>query len=148
MNSGVIDFIHNPIRDPLCPFRHFGILIDFGMDQLSCFKALVSNEMCFHAMLLMSSASDDLISQRPLSNASRRHLRRVLPLLNGRLSDADAHNDDLLLYVVGILASITVLFGDYHAARMHSTGISKIIQLRGGQGEYGSSSAIQLSIDR
>lgn len=143
-----LDFIRNPIRDTLCPFRHFGIQVDFTPESISCFKQLVSDKMCFHAILLMSSASDDLVSQRQLSNTSRYHLHRTLLLLNNRLSESNAHTDDLILYVVGILASISILFNDYHAASMHSAGIAKIVRLRGGIRGRSFGSAVQLSIDR
>lgn len=110
----------------------------------------MSDEMCFHAVLLMASASDDLISRQRLSDASRHHLQRTLSLLNNRLSDANAYKDDLVLYVVGLLAATTVLFGDYRAASAHSAGISKIMRLRRelGHGGGGFSSTIPLSIGR
>lgn len=116
---------------------------------MPCFKALVSDDMCFHAILLMASASDDLMSRRRLSDASRHHLQRTLPLLNSRLSNANAYKDDLVLYVVGLLAATTVLFGDHRAASVHSAGISRIMRLRRefGGGD-GFSPTIRLSIGR
>ncbi|KAJ4247439.1 hypothetical protein NW762_013114 [Fusarium torreyae] len=141
-------FIHNPIRDSLFPFKHFGIHIDFDEDPFLCFRLLCSEKLCFRAILLLAAASDDLVSQRPLSSATYRHLRRVLPLLNRRLSEKEAYQNDITLYVVGILASIAVLFGDYHAAQAHALGLSKILRLRGSWVAVNDNPAIQLSMDR
>jgi hypothetical protein len=142
------DFLRNPVRDPLYPFRHFGLSVNPMQSSLPCFKAIVADEMSFHAVLLMASASDDLMSHRRLSDASRHHLQRTLPLLNSRLSDANAYKDDLVLYVVGLLAATTILFGDYWAASAHSAGISQIIRLRGERDDGGFSSTMRLSIGR
>ncbi|KPM36274.1 hypothetical protein AK830_g10297 [Neonectria ditissima] len=141
-------FIHNPIRDSLYPFKHFGIQIDFEEDPLMCFRLLCSEKLCFRAILLLTSASNDLVLQRPLSGTTYRHFRRVLPLLNRRLSEKDAYENDITLYVVGILASIAVLFGDYSAAHAHAVGLSEILRLRGGSGAVNENPVIQFSMDR
>ncbi|RDW65101.1 hypothetical protein BP6252_10752 [Coleophoma cylindrospora] len=141
-------FIRNPIRDPLYPFKHFGILIDLDQDPLWCFRLLSSEPLCFRAILLLTSASNDLMLRRPLSNTTYRHLRRTLPILNSRLTKSDAHEHDIILYVVSILASIAILFGDYNAAKVHSAGLSEILRLRGGVGGVNSNPLMQLSIDR
>jgi hypothetical protein len=83
-----------------------------------------------------------------MSNNTIRHLRRILPILNDRLSDTDAYKHDIILYVVSILASIAILFGEYNAAKSHSTGLSEIIRLRGGFGAIDYNPVIQFSIDR
>jgi hypothetical protein len=101
-------------------------------------------------MLLLASASNDLISRRPLSNTTRRHLQRTLCILNDRVSNAaaDAQVHEVVLYVVGILASVSVIFGDYNAAKIHAAGISEIIRLRGGLRSIGHRPVIQISLDR
>ncbi|RMJ15095.1 hypothetical protein CDV36_005249 [Fusarium kuroshium] len=141
-------FVHNPIRDSLYPFKHFGIHIDFDEDPFMCFRLLCSEKLCFRAILLLTSASNDLVLQRPLSGTTYRHLRRVLPLLNHRLSDKDAYKNDITLYVVSILASIAVLFGDYNAARAHAVGLSEILRLRGNSRAVNDNPVIQFSMDR
>ncbi|KAH8698534.1 hypothetical protein BGW36DRAFT_406490, partial [Talaromyces proteolyticus] len=141
-------FICNPIRDPLCPFKLFGIQIDFDQDPFWCFQMLVSEKLCFHALLLLASASNDLILRRSLSKTTYRHLQNTLPILNNRLSDTNAHQYDMILYVVGILASIAIVFGDHNAAQMHAAGISEILRLRGGVAAGTRNSMIHLSIDR
>lgn len=62
-------------------------------------------------MLLLNSASNDIISQQPLSSITSRHLKRTLFILNKQLSDKYAHNYDTVLYVVSLVATIAVLFG-------------------------------------
>ncbi|UPL01653.1 hypothetical protein LCI18_012587 [Fusarium solani-melongenae] len=141
-------FIHNPIRDALYPFKHFGIHIDFDEDPFMCFRLLCSEPLCFRAMLLLTSASNDLVSRQPLSRTTYRHLRRVLPLLNLRLSEEDVYNNDIAIYVVSILASIAVLFGDYNAAQTHAMGLSRILRLRGGSEAVNENPVIQFSMDR
>ena len=69
-------------------------------------------------------------------------------MLNKRLSDPNAHTHDITLYVISILASIAILFGDYSAAKLHATGLSKIIHLRGGFSAVDHNPLMQLSIDR
>jgi len=86
--------------------------------------------------------------RRPLSNTSAGHFRSILQILNQRLSEADAHEQDILPYVVSILASIAILFGDYNAAKTHAKGLSDIIRLRGGPQSFSHIPVIQLSIDR
>lgn len=113
-----------------------------------CFRLLCSEPLCFRAILLLTSASNDLVSRQPLSRTTYRHLRRVLPLLNHRLSDRDAYKNDITLYVVSILASIAVLFGDYRAAQTHAMGISRILRLRGGSEAVNDNPVIQFSMDR
>jgi hypothetical protein len=68
--------------------------------------------------------------------------------LNDRLSNTDAYKHDIILYVVSVLASIAILFGDYHAAKTHAIGLSEIIRLRGGFGASNYNPVIQFSIDR
>lgn len=142
------DFARNPIRDPLCPLKLYGILVDFDQDPLWCFRLFVSEKLCFRAMLLLASASNDLILRRPLSSRTYRHLQNTLSILNNRLSDANAHENDILLYVIGILASAAILFGDYNAAKMHAAGISEIIRLRGGISATNQNPVILFSLDR
>lgn len=133
----------------MCSFKHFGIKIDIDADPMWCFRLIVSQEMCFHAILLLASASNDLASQKPLSKASYRHLQRTLPLLNQRLSDPNAYRDDMVLYVIGILASMTIFFQDYESAQVHAAGISKIMRLRKKFAvEPKRKSMILLSVDR
>jgi hypothetical protein len=144
----LLDFIHNPIRDPLCPFKLFGILAEFDQDPLWCFQLLSSEILCIRAILLLNSASDDLKLRQPLSKRSSRHFRSILPILNNQLSETDAHKQDIILYVVSILASIAILFGDYNAAKSHAKGLSDIIRLRGGLESVSHIPVIQLSIDR
>lgn len=86
--------------------------------------------------------------RRPLSNTTYCHLRRTLPILNDRLSDTDAHEHDIIIYVVSILALIAILFGDYNVAKMYAAGLSAIIRLRGGIDAIKNNPLIQLSIDR
>ncbi|KAK7227994.1 hypothetical protein V2G26_000164 [Clonostachys chloroleuca] len=150
-NQGLLHqyFAINPIRDLMCSFKHFGIKIDIDADPMWCFRLIVSQEMCFHAILLLASASNDLASQKPLSKASYRHLQRTLPLLNQRLSDPNAYRDDMVLYVIGILASMTIFFQDYESAQVHAAGISKIMRLRKKFAvEPKRKSMILLSVDR
>lgn len=144
----LLDFRHNPIRDTLYPFKYFGILVDFDDDPSLCFQLLCSEKLCFYAILLLTSASNDLMLRQPLSSATFRHLRRTLPILNARLSDTGAYKNDITLYVISILASIAILFGDYDAAKLHAAGLSEIIRLRGGFGAINYNPVIQFSIDR
>jgi hypothetical protein len=132
----------------LFPFKHFGIHIDFDQDPSWCFRMLVSDLLSFHAVSLLTSAANDLISQRPLSNLTFRHLQRTLSMLNEKLSHPEAYKHDQILYVVGLIASIAVLFGDYTAAGMHARGLSKILRLRVGHQATEQSPAIQLAIIR
>ncbi|KAJ3463436.1 hypothetical protein MRS44_008222 [Fusarium solani] len=141
-------FIHNPIRDALYPFKHFGIHIDFDEDPFMCFRLLCSEPLCLRAILLLTSASNDLVSRQPLSRTTYHHLRRVLPLLNRRLSEENAYKNDIAIYVVSILASIAILFGDYSAAQTHAMGLSRILRLRGGSEVVNENPVIQFSMDR
>ncbi|KAL2059805.1 hypothetical protein VTL71DRAFT_10189 [Oculimacula yallundae] len=141
-------FIRNPIRDPLCPFKLFGISIDFDQDPFWCFRLLASDELCFHAILVLNSSSNDRLLQKPLSKTTYRHLRDTLPILNKRLAEKEAFKDDLILYVVGILASISILFRDYDAAKIHAIGLSEIIRLRGGISAIDQNPLIKFAIDR
>lgn len=69
-------------------------------------------------------------------------------MLNRRLSDTDTHKLDILLYVVGILASIAVLFDDYDSAQMHAAGLSEIMRLRNKPGAINYNPVMELSVDR
>ncbi|KAH6655158.1 hypothetical protein BKA67DRAFT_559633 [Truncatella angustata] len=141
-------YLRNPIRDILYPFNYFGILIDFHMDTSWCFRTLCSEQLYLRAILLLSSASNDLVLQQPLSTTTYTFLRYTIPVLNNRLSDKDEFKHDLVLYVVSILASIAILFGDFNAAKLHATGLSEVIRLRGGFGEVDYNPLIQFSVDR
>jgi hypothetical protein len=111
---------------------------------------LVSDLLSFHAVSLLMSASDDLMSQRSLSTTTFRHLQRTLSMLNKKLSHSEAFRHDQILYVVGLIASIAVVFRDYTAAGMHARGLSKILRLRDGHRHQATqqSPAIQLAIIR
>jgi hypothetical protein len=69
-------------------------------------------------------------------------------ILNDRLSDKYAYRHDMILYVVGTLALIAIISGEYEAAKTHATGLSEILRLRGGFGEVDYNPVIQFSIDR
>ncbi|KAH8886447.1 hypothetical protein GQ53DRAFT_750700 [Thozetella sp. PMI_491] len=141
-------FLCNPIRDPLNPFSHFYISVDFGQEPMICFRMLCDEPLSFHATLLLASASDDMISHKPLSSTSYYHLKHTLPVLNMLLSDAKAQKDDVIIYAVSILASVAVLFGDYDAAASHAAGLSQLIRLRGGFRALDANPLVQVSLDR
>ncbi|KAM0811463.1 hypothetical protein AB5N19_11819 [Seiridium cardinale] len=141
-------YLRNPIRDILYPFKYFGVLVDFREDPLWCFRTLCSEDLYFHVIRLLTSASSDLISQQPLSTTTHRYLRRIIPVLNNRISDANAFENDVILYVVSVLALIAILFGDYNTARTHAIGLAEIIRLRGGFGTVDYNPVVQFSIDR
>ncbi|CAH0037058.1 unnamed protein product [Clonostachys rhizophaga] len=141
-------FVRNPIRDPICPFELFNLFIDFGQDPFQCFRALTGDMLCFRATLLLTSACEDLIIQRPLSGGTLTHLRLLLPILHSRLSDAASHQTDLILFAVGIMVSIAVLFGDQTAMAAHAVGLRQIIHLRGGFRALDHNHMVQFSLDR
>ncbi|KAK6076527.1 hypothetical protein SCUP515_05356 [Seiridium cupressi] len=90
----------------------------------------------------------DLISRQPLSTITDRYLRRIIPILNDRISDANAFENDVILYAVSVLALIAILFGGYNTARTHAIGLAEIIRLRGGFGTVDYNPVVQFSIDR
>ncbi|KAH8655881.1 hypothetical protein BX600DRAFT_470463 [Xylariales sp. PMI_506] len=141
-------FMRNPIRDTLYPFKHFGIQLDFGEDPMWCFQMLCSDQLYFRAMLLLNSASEDLVLRQPLSKTTYGHLRGILPILNRRLSQAHVYNHDMILYVISVLAATAIAFKDYTAAKTHAKGLSEIIRLRLSSGAITLSPVIQFSIDR
>ena len=142
------DFVRNPIREPMCPFKHFQISIDSDSDRLGCFQLLCLDNMSLHATLLSTSASEDLASNRPLSSETRSHLRHTLRMLGSRLQNANAQQHDQLIYVISILVLIAVLFDDQAAVAVHSAGLRRIIALRGGFRALSYSPMLQISLDR
>lgn len=118
------------------------------MDPLWCFRSLCSEQLYFRALLFLASASHDLVLRQPLSNITQRYLQRILPTLNSRLSDKDAYKNDMIIYIVSVLASVAILFGEYKSAATHAMGLSEILHLRGGFGTVNYNPVIQLSIDR
>jgi hypothetical protein len=142
------DFICNPIRDAICPFELFHIGIDFGLDQLVCFRWLCFQKLSFHATVLLAYASEDLIFEQQLSSTASYHLSRALTFLNMQLSEKNAFQQDVIIYVVSILASVAILFGDHVAAATHAAGLRRIIRLRGGMRALDNNPLVQFSIDR
>jgi hypothetical protein len=122
--------------------------VDLGFDPLWCPRLLASDELMLQAVLLLVHASEDLVIHRCLSNSTRRQLQHLLPLLNCRLSNPSDYQQDMILYVVSILASVAVSFGDYASAEAHAAGIANILQLRGGLTSITSNPGMQLAIDR
>lgn len=142
------DFISNPIRDSLYPFHRHGISVFFDHDASWCFRLLVSEKLCFRAMVLLVAASNDLACQHPPSSTTSHHLQHTLEAFRSHLSDDQSYTDDAVLYVAGILASVAVLFGQYTEASIHAAGIADMLRLRGRNGAVRYSPHIQLSIDR
>ncbi|KAH8881164.1 hypothetical protein GQ53DRAFT_519240 [Thozetella sp. PMI_491] len=132
----------------MCPFKHFQISIDSEQDRLGCFQLLCLDTMSLYATLLSTSASEDLASNRPLSNVTRGHLRHTLGMLGSRLHNADVQQHDQLIYVISILALVAILFDDQAAVAVHSAGLRRIIALRGGFRALGYSPMLQISLDR
>ncbi|KAH8660013.1 hypothetical protein BX600DRAFT_53059 [Xylariales sp. PMI_506] len=138
----------NPIRDPICPFDLFEVMIEWGQSPMFCFKLLSSEVLCFHTTLLLTAAADDLVARRPLSATAYRHLRRALPILNERLADPHAFDYDFVFYAISILASVALVFGEYAAAAAHAAGMRQIIRLRGGIRALDYNPLAQMSLDR
>lgn len=130
------------------PFRAFGIHIDMGFDPTWCPQLLASDHLMLQAVLLLVSASEDLLTRHCLSGYTRRHLQRTLPLLNGRLSDTSDDERDMVLYVVSVLASTAIAFGDFASAEAHASGISSILTTKAGLFNVNRNPALQLAIDR
>ncbi|KXJ86023.1 hypothetical protein Micbo1qcDRAFT_168844, partial [Microdochium bolleyi] len=129
------DYImHNPVRDMLYPFDHFGMVIDFDTHPAHCDELLFADSLSRHGILVMTSASRDLLLRQPLSTSTRAYVRRMIRRLNAQLSLPDAHRDDMVLYVISILACVAVMFHEYDAARAHSEGIRAILRMRGDWG--------------
>ncbi|KAK0389560.1 hypothetical protein NLU13_3135 [Sarocladium strictum] len=120
----------NPIRDPLLPYKLFGIKIDVHTDNMWLASPLIQDELFYRAVDMMVSSSYDLICGYGLTNRTRRKLADLLPKLNQRLSLPDAHLQSTTLYVVGILVSAATLFADHASASLHAKGISQLFQLR------------------
>lgn len=130
------------------PFKLFNIKVDVHTDDLWLSGTLTQDELFFRAMDLMVASSNDLIYGCGLTNRARRKMTELLPMLNQRLAQPDSHKEGISLYVVGILASMATLFGDYASASVHAKGISRIIQLRGRSEDDPTDLMLILALDR
>lgn len=109
---------------------------------------LLQDQLFFRAWDVMMSSSNDLIYGPNLSNWSRRKLQELLPLLNQRLSQPNSHMEGIVLYVVGLLASMAVLFKDFASASLHAKGISEILRLRGSSKSDPADVMLLMALDR
>lgn len=130
-SRSILDMPCNPVRDVVFPFKLFDIQVDVQADRTWLAGLLASDELFFRATIVMASVSDDLVAGRKTSSQTQRRLQYLLPLLNKRLAFRSSPWDTVALFVIGILASVATLCGDYASAAMHSKGIDEILRLRG-----------------
>jgi hypothetical protein len=130
------------------PFKLFGIKVDVHTDDLWLSATLTQDELFFRTVDLMMASSNDLIYGCGLTNRARRKMTELLPMLNQRLAQPDSHQEGVVLYVVGILASLATLFGDYASASVHAKGVSRILQLRGRSEDHVHDLMLVLGLDR
>lgn len=115
---------------------------------LDFFKMLCVDVTSFRATVLLVSASDHLIAGRPLSTITQRHLRVAIASLKKALLHEDYLDLDVIIYTVGVLIGVALLFGDRAAATTHAAGSSQLIRVRGGMCAFAYNRFVQLSLER
>jgi hypothetical protein len=141
-------YLRNPVRDLLLPFKYYGYNIDFAEDSQWCFRTLSSEKVYFCAILMMASASHDLVHHEPFSRATVRHLKDTIAALNTRLSSYDPRGDETAIYAIGALTFVAVLFGEHETAEVHRSGLSEMLRLSRHSRLENRSPVVEFAIDR
>ncbi|PSN67062.1 hypothetical protein BS50DRAFT_676703 [Corynespora cassiicola Philippines] len=123
--------------------------IDFGLAEMNAFELSLGDSAFLHALLLVSSALGDYaLDKKELGSTARSYLRETLNSLNDMLSSGNAHRRTSVIYIVMSLALLAALFDDRDAATAHISGMSQIIQLRGGHRYLHRIPKLHFKIDR
>ncbi|KAK3115443.1 hypothetical protein LTR53_005195 [Teratosphaeriaceae sp. CCFEE 6253] len=101
-----------------------------------------------HSTLLATSAFKDYHLSQPLSRTTLFHLKRTLRHLNKQLSDESAYQSESVIYTIVTLAVLALMFGDPSATRTHMAGLQRIVQLRGGESCFSTSSKQHFMLER
>jgi hypothetical protein len=100
--------------------------------ETTWFGYLVEDIACLHALVFLTSVTQDKLLGVQRSATSRKHLSRTLSLLSERLSRRDLAVTDQTISVVISLALAAIIFGEARVARTHVEGLGKMIDMRGG----------------
>ncbi|KAK3197635.1 hypothetical protein GRF29_216g799822 [Pseudopithomyces chartarum] len=125
--------------------------VDFDCLESASFDWLFKDAAFLHSVLCTSYAMSDILYPQWNGTPSPKtllHLRKTLSLLQQKMSNPNAHQDESVLVVVQNLALLSAVFGDWVAAATHFKGLQKIIELRGNLGFLTSRPKLHFKLDR
>lgn len=117
---------------------HLDVCINFDDVEAPCYEWLLTSDLFLHSTLCAAYAFSDFMNPHWNGKASHKtllHQNATLRLLQTRLYDEDAYQDDSLVRIVASLALLGGIFGDWLAGANHFLGLQRIIHLRG-DGEF------------
>lgn len=132
-------------------FSHLEICVDFEGVETPSYEWLLTDDVFLQLTLCAAYAFNDFLSPYWTGTPSQKtltHLQSTLSLLQQRLYDQHAHEDDSLIRTIVTLALLSAIFSDWVAATNHFTGLLKIVQLRGDRVFLSSRPKLNLLLDR
>lgn len=124
-------FAYNVTNQSLSPLDR---CVDFDCLEHESFEFVFNDTAFLHSVLCASYAISDFLAPNWDGHPGRKtlfHLRETLALLQVKMQDENAYQDESVLQVIINLGLLSAVFGDWDAAAAHFKGLHKIIQLRG-----------------
>lgn len=132
-------------------FSHLKICVDFEGVEAPSYEWLLTDDVFLQLTLCAAYAFNDFLNPQWTGTPSQKtlaHLQSTLSLLQQRLYDEHAYEDDSLIRTIVTLALLSAIFSDWVAATNHFSGLLKIVQLRGDRAFLGSRPKLNLLLDR
>jgi hypothetical protein len=120
----------------------------FDLKSSVWIQYLTVDALYCHAVLWMTQAYFDCLSDSGPSYNQIQHAHRTLVLLQQRLDDSQLSTSDTTICVVVSLTMMTAFMGDHDAARRHMIGLYKMVELRGGIMAFTDHGLLQVKICR
>lgn len=90
------------------------------------------NQLLFHVVLLLSALDRDKLQGHNNSIHSKQLLDQCLQLLNQQVQTSETGTNDYTLTSIAALAALEFSRGNIRAAHVHTEGLKRVVDLRGG----------------
>lgn len=121
---------------------------EFNASETNWFGWMTNDAAYLHALLFTVSSFHDIAAGRTAQPHTNYHVFKAIRLLNERLADSEMALADSTVAVVMSMAMLCEIAGDVQAARAHTDGLKRIVELRGGIGSFSHAQQLQVKICR
>ncbi|KAI8665190.1 hypothetical protein NCS56_00954200 [Fusarium sp. Ph1] len=133
------------IRELMYPLD---LCCEFNASETNWFGWMTNDAAYLHALLFTVSSFHDIAAGRTTQPRTNYHVFKAIRLLNERLADSEMALADSTVAVVMSMAMLCEIAGDVQAARAHTDGLKRIVELRGGIGSFSHAQQLQVKICR
>jgi hypothetical protein len=124
------------------------LCVDFELCRSLWFQWMFHDAAYLQSVLFGTSATHDMLTQRPPTRSTFSHMRQAIAYLNKDLSNSGAFIKDSTVAVVVQLAMFAIMSKDPASVKTHMFGLKRIVRLRGGLDSFRHDAKLFMKIGR